>query len=82
MHMFRKESDYEAFERVMVEAHLRQLGRWNGRRTGRLESRITTMVIGRQPGIDGDNASSELRSHDRGWRTFVPCEPRTDGRGQ
>jgi REP element-mobilizing transposase RayT len=24
MHMFRKESDFEAFERVMVEAHLRQ----------------------------------------------------------
>jgi hypothetical protein len=24
MHMFRKETDFEAFERVMVEAHLRQ----------------------------------------------------------
>src|ERR1700733_5863689 len=24
MHMFRKESDFEAFERVMVDAHLRQ----------------------------------------------------------
>ncbi len=24
MHMFRKESDFAAFERVMVEAHLRQ----------------------------------------------------------
>ena len=35
MHMFRKQSDFEAFERVMVEAHLRQPARWNGRRTGR-----------------------------------------------
>ena len=26
MHIFRKQSDFEAFERVMVEAHLRQLG--------------------------------------------------------
>ena len=26
-HMFRKESDFEAFERVMVEAHLRQMNR-------------------------------------------------------
>ncbi len=34
--MFRKESDFEAFERVIVEAHPRRLGRWNGRRTGRL----------------------------------------------
>ena len=51
--MFRKESDFEAFERVMVEAHLRQpfvypcrmafllfVGRWNGRRTGRLASTV------------------------------------------
>jgi hypothetical protein len=49
--MFRKESDFEAFERVMVEAHLRQpirilskrcyrLGRWNVRRTGRLASTL------------------------------------------
>ncbi len=53
--MFRKESDFEAFERVMVEAHLRQpirilsycgskrcyrLVRWNGRRTGRLASTL------------------------------------------
>ena len=27
-------------------------------------------------------AWSEDRAYDRGWRTFVPCEPRTDGRGQ
>jgi hypothetical protein len=43
MHMFRKESDFEAFERVMVEAHLRQPIRilsWNGRRTGRLASTL------------------------------------------
>jgi hypothetical protein len=54
--MFRNESNFEAFERVMVEAHLRQpirilsycvlsklcyrLGRWNGRRTGRLASTL------------------------------------------
>jgi hypothetical protein len=34
MHMFRKESAVEAFERVMVEAHLRQPIRilsWSGR---------------------------------------------------
>jgi hypothetical protein len=39
--MFRNESDFEAFERAMVEAHLRQSIRipsWNGRRTGRLAS--------------------------------------------
>ena len=38
--MFRKECDFEALERVMVEAHLRQIGRWNGRRTGRLASTL------------------------------------------
>jgi hypothetical protein len=38
MQMFRKQSDFEAFERVMVQAHLRQLGRWNGQRTGQLAS--------------------------------------------
>ena len=50
MHVFREECDFEAFERVMVDARLRQpirilsycgsklcyrLGRWNGRRSGR-----------------------------------------------
>jgi hypothetical protein len=37
--MFRKDSHFEAFERVMVDAHLRQPIRilsWNGRRTERL----------------------------------------------
>jgi hypothetical protein len=37
---FRKESEFEAFERVVVEAHLRQPGQWNGRRTGRLASTL------------------------------------------
>jgi putative transposase len=53
MHMFRKELDFEAFERVMVEAHLRQpirilsyyvlvvaLARGSGRRAGRLASTL------------------------------------------
>ncbi len=53
--MLGKASDFGAFERVMVEAHLRQpirnlsycgsklcyrLGRWDGRRTGRLASML------------------------------------------
>jgi hypothetical protein len=41
--MFRKVSDFEAFERVMVETHLRKPIRilsWNGRRTGRLASTL------------------------------------------
>jgi hypothetical protein len=44
--MLSKESDFQAFERVMVEAHLRQQirilihGRWNGRRTGRFASTV------------------------------------------
>jgi hypothetical protein len=41
MHLFRRESDFEAFECVMVEA--RQPIRillWNGRRTGRLASTV------------------------------------------
>jgi hypothetical protein len=61
MHMFRKESDFEGFERVIVEAHPRQLTRipsycgllspWPAERpanwTARINARLTTKELDR-----------------------------------
>jgi hypothetical protein len=54
MHMFRKESDFEAFERVMIEAHLRQPIRI-----------LPYCVLALAGGMSGELDGSRQRSFDR-----------------
>ena len=75
--LFRKEADFEAFERIMIEAHglhpLRILG-WCAMRTyghfvvwPREEGEVTSVV----PGIVPRSLEEEENAHEVSWKPFV-----------